>query len=376
MTDPSFTRKRKQELMEQKPLSAWSDFVYSSPSSPGQDNSMNLDSFLQNNNNESNNEQLDSRRHSVAVGEMNFHSFDSIKQELDMGPWETDLQNLLGGGASIPSSWSSNSSSSTMEGMQQQPALHRRAMSLRLETTQPFDMHHTSVSMASPTTPAFFSSSFLDALKTEDDTMGDLGLAFTTDASNISASSPLGDGNDNTFQDLMMNHSNENTSIHSDMNTITPSAISNDVNTLTQWFLNQPLEEQVQLSKPIKASSPPTSPSNTSSMSTSPSPPITPMQPISTAVCDTMLFQQQHPSIPEEDEESEAKENWEAKTRKHNAINMRMIQGVKNAPTMKPLIQQYLLSSDPSSLGEHKVMILTSKVAQKSYGTEKRFVQL
>ncbi|KAI8876433.1 hypothetical protein K501DRAFT_338084, partial [Backusella circina FSU 941] len=41
---------------------------------------------------------------------------------------------------------------------------------------------------------------------------------------------------------------------------------------------------------------------------------------------------------------------------------------------MRPLIQKYLGAEDASALGEKTVVILTSKVAQKSYGTEKRFL--
>ncbi|CAB4481267.1 uncharacterized protein OCT59_003115 [Rhizophagus irregularis] len=41
---------------------------------------------------------------------------------------------------------------------------------------------------------------------------------------------------------------------------------------------------------------------------------------------------------------------------------------------MRPIIQQYLNSNNPAALGEKTVMVLTSKVAQKSYGTEKRFL--
>ncbi|CAG8795244.1 3617_t:CDS:2, partial [Racocetra fulgida] len=39
-----------------------------------------------------------------------------------------------------------------------------------------------------------------------------------------------------------------------------------------------------------------------------------------------------------------------------------------------PVIQQYLNSTNPAAMGEKTVMVLTSKVAQKSYGTEKRFL--
>ncbi|KAI8886164.1 LAG1-DNAbind-domain-containing protein [Backusella circina FSU 941] len=41
---------------------------------------------------------------------------------------------------------------------------------------------------------------------------------------------------------------------------------------------------------------------------------------------------------------------------------------------MKPAIQNYLDADDPIEAGERTVIIMTSKVAQKSYGTEKRFL--
>lgn len=49
-------------------------------------------------------------------------------------------------------------------------------------------------------------------------------------------------------------------------------------------------------------------------------------------------------------------------------MNARLLQHAVNAAKMKPMIRHYL-----SGGGEEKtVVILTSKVAQKSYGTEKR----
>ncbi|KAL0090379.1 hypothetical protein J3Q64DRAFT_1407158 [Phycomyces blakesleeanus] len=53
--------------------------------------------------------------------------------------------------------------------------------------------------------------------------------------------------------------------------------------------------------------------------------------------------------------------------------NRQMIQAFQ-AATFRPHIQKYLRSPDPMSVGERTVVILTSKVAQKSYGTEKRFL--
>lgn len=57
---------------------------------------------------------------------------------------------------------------------------------------------------------------------------------------------------------------------------------------------------------------------------------------------------------------------------KSSLVTARMLQGANTASVLKPHIQQYLMSSNPAGSGERTVMILTSKVAQKSYGTEKR----
>jgi hypothetical protein len=164
-------------------------------------------------------------------------------------------------------------------------------------------------------------------------------------------------------QDYLLENNNP------ELTTIQPSALDAQVSTLTQWLLHNnqhPLEEQQQfqpqqqmpplatVKTEAKLASPPTSPSNASSISTSPSPPITPLH---ANVYDTVLFQQQHPSIPEEDEDMDIKIE----------SSNQLVQG-----DLQSLIRQYLTSPDPSLLGEHKITMLTSKVAQKSYGTEKR----
>ncbi|KAI8074224.1 beta-trefoil DNA-binding domain-containing protein [Gilbertella persicaria] len=56
-----------------------------------------------------------------------------------------------------------------------------------------------------------------------------------------------------------------------------------------------------------------------------------------------------------------------------------MLQGGCNAPSLKPMIQEYLVCREHQDrsvpvAGERTVMVLTSRVAQKSYGTEKRFL--
>ena len=50
----------------------------------------------------------------------------------------------------------------------------------------------------------------------------------------------------------------------------------------------------------------------------------------------------------------------------------RMMVDAAIATKLRPQIQSYLLAADPVALGERTVVILTGKVAQKSYGTEKR----
>ncbi|CAG8452998.1 4394_t:CDS:2 [Paraglomus occultum] len=54
-------------------------------------------------------------------------------------------------------------------------------------------------------------------------------------------------------------------------------------------------------------------------------------------------------------------------------INTRVNARLSQSTTV-PIIHAYLSAPNPSSLGEKTVMVMTSKVAQKSYGTEKRFL--
>ncbi|KAI8344447.1 hypothetical protein BC941DRAFT_507996 [Chlamydoabsidia padenii] len=52
----------------------------------------------------------------------------------------------------------------------------------------------------------------------------------------------------------------------------------------------------------------------------------------------------------------------------------RTIQQQQVAARLQPIIHHYLASKDPTELGEKTVVIMSCKVAQKSYGTEKRFL--
>ncbi|KAG2222708.1 hypothetical protein INT45_011196 [Circinella minor] len=446
------SRKRKQDFGDTK--NVWSDFVYSSPSSPSNgipsgalpstadalmlDHAydLNLDSIFSHNNlttttaahNDLNAFDFDasildgssSRRHSVAVGELDYHSFENIKQDLDVRRFDADLQQLLG----LPSSWSSSNSSDSNNSsialnnnnndtsaapmpLDGEPLQHKRTMSLRLETSLPMQQ---SSSSGSPTTPAFFSPSFLDALNAEEDR--DAPLLFPTGPTSFHTALPLvdpaSDMNNHQQQALLHSPQQQQQTYQQDGGTtVSP----NDM-----WFgdnqQQQAKEEIIGANvkrRGSKASrmSPPTSPSNTitSSMSSSsPSPPITPMQPVGY----DQLSYKHHPAIPEEDEEMSsswnndnnannnnnnknntqrqqqqqaaaqaalaAAANNRLRTSKSSLVTARMLQGANTAAALKPHVQQYLMSNDPAGSGERTVMILTSKVAQKSYGTEKRFL--
>ncbi|KAJ8656397.1 hypothetical protein O0I10_007965 [Lichtheimia ornata] len=454
--DQPISRKRKQDFsMDTSKTSssaAWSEFVYSSPSSPSSNNNnmtnathmppssstggdmtldsssnfanfdINLDSIFASGTNGNFDHSFDfdqynleshlplsgsaSRRHSVAVGEMDYHSFDNLKQDFDIRRFDASLQQLL----ELPSSWSSNSTSEQSNDSYPPPAPHKRAMSLRLETSLPLQQQST----GSPDTPALFTPSFLDALNAEEDK--DAPLLFPSGAISFTTPTPLnGDGGENNQQRpedmLNMSSSPSNSSVDyllqqhhqqaatttatsssipiSTSSTIAPSAISNNM-----WMMggdhhhtpekssNRSTVAKRRVSK--SRTSPPTSPSNTitSSMSSmSPSPPITPMQ---AHAFDHSNKKHHHPTILEEDETiSEQQHNnnsWANSTdhpmrmSKSSLIAARMMQGVNTANILKPHVQQYLMSNDPAGSGERTIMILTSKVAQKSYGTEKRFL--
>ncbi|ORZ16422.1 hypothetical protein BCR42DRAFT_415007 [Absidia repens] len=58
----------------------------------------------------------------------------------------------------------------------------------------------------------------------------------------------------------------------------------------------------------------------------------------------------------------------------HAVTAARIIQQQESSAKLRPIIQRYLQSTNPTALGEKTVIIMSSKVAQKSYGTEKRFL--
>lgn len=90
-----------------------------------------------------------------------------------------------------------------------------------------------------------------------------------------------------------------------------------------------------------------------------------------------------HPTIPEEDDEDMLLNQADFAgymqpnglddplKAKNGIVSARLLQSA-NVALLRPLIRHYLQSPNPAASGERTVVILTSKVAQKSYGTEKR----
>lgn len=408
------SRKRKQHQQDDNKIlsssmptnSSWSDFIYSSPSSPSvesnHENHFNFDSFFEQHqlhidpNNQSG---ANSRRHSVAVGEMDYHSFDFSKQDLNIIPgsdsatWD-DLHLLL------------NSTVNNTAG-QQQPQqqhvqhpdrpIHRRTMSLRED-----DPHYaTLLSPTMPTStssPNFFSSSFLDALVAENGNGRDFQReGSANDAATIISEMSFMDSSSTT--DILSQSGDFLKLATTDLtNTITPSAITNEINTMADWLLEQQevkemhAQAQKRQRRSVNSLSPvsPTHTMGSSLSSYSPSPPITPMQPASLGF-EPISFQQpqqqQDSSTATTNNAATAGEEWDVNNHltnmitnsnnKSGIISARILQGENTASSLKPLIQDYLIRRDHQDrslpvTGERTVMVLTSRVAQKSYGTEKR----
>ncbi|KAI7886816.1 LAG1-DNAbind-domain-containing protein [Lichtheimia hyalospora FSU 10163] len=84
------------------------------------------------------------------------------------------------------------------------------------------------------------------------------------------------------------------------------------------------------------------------------------------------------PTIPEEDDYSRTVSTYDMSRQFKGSglvtASSRMLHNNANAARLRPIINSYLQSPDPAAAGEKMVIIMTSKVAQKSYGTEKRFL--
>jgi hypothetical protein len=368
-------RKRKQQddklLSSSMPnTSSWSDFIYSSPSSPSVETNFNFDTFFEQH------QHIDqsgsnSRRHSVAVGEMDYHSFDFSKQDInlmsatDNAPWD-DLHLLLNSTTTTTTTTTTAAAATTAGGLPDRP-IHRRTLSLRED-----DPHYAT--LLSPASPNFFSSSFLDALVAEN--VG----RDNSDAATIISDMSFMDASSTT--DLLSQSGDFLKLATGDFNTtVTPSAITNEINTMADWLLEQQevKEMHAQAQKRQRRSTDslsPASPTHTmgSSLSSlSPSPPITPMQPASLGF-EPISFQQPQPQ-PQTNEWDIT--NLNSTNHKSGMISARILQGETTASSLKPLIQDYLIRREHQDrslpvTGERTVMVLTSRVAQKSYGTEKR----
>ncbi|KAI9315166.1 hypothetical protein BX666DRAFT_2028747 [Dichotomocladium elegans] len=327
-----------------------------------------------------------SRRHSVAVGELDYYPVDSVKQELDV-----DLQRLL----ALPSSWSSSTSSATSNSNSSNASLpldrslaHQQQQKMTTTELGRPELETTTISSTgSPNTPAFFTPSFLDALNADEDK--DASFVFHEDPLTLASSSPSA-----SSADYLLHHNRQQCE-----DTATYGAVSGTVSpvVITNWLMEQPTAKTHVTTRPRhRGKSPPISPSNASS-SSSPSPPVTPVQPTYATYDHHGYAQNHHPTILEEDEDmalprgaqqivsvprpstntalwNNSTDAQRIRASKSSLVTARMLQGANTATVLKPHIQQYLMSHNPSGNGERTIMILTSKVAQKSYGTEKRFL--
>lgn len=334
----NISRKRKQEISSSLPTTTgtcWTDFIYSSPSSPSNENPhFNFDSFL-GQHVPTTNSGSNSRRHSVAVGEMDYHSFDLLKQD---STWD-ELQFLL----------------NTTTDVNMDRPIHKRTMSLREDNPSYATLLSPTLSSSSNNSN-LFSQSFLDALVAENNNDA---ATMISDMSSLMEST--GSHSQVTTEDLLKLATTPTSSIANPLDsTITPAVITKEINTMADWLLEQQQQQQPQGKKQRRSTSSlsPLSPTQTlgSSMSSnSPSPPITPMQ------SSSLGFEP-------------IQEDYTSLLLSKNGLlsTARMMQGVSSS--LQLLIQEYLLQkkTQPSLPGERTVMVLTSRVAQKSYGTEKR----
>ncbi|KAG0189616.1 hypothetical protein DFQ28_003155 [Apophysomyces sp. BC1034] len=212
-----------------------------------------------------------------------------------------------------------------------------------------------------PATPAFFSPSFLDSIQEDRQQIHQMNFSYAEQHRSL-------DWQTSTYPNEYALHSSS---------------------PMTSGETEIPFSAQLSL-QPLP---PPDSPSNSSSSNSSP--PITPMYNRMSIRSGSFQYPSgnppssflSHPPIPEADEYTRNYASRDTAQEglhhigssnildlKAGMVTARLMQNAVNAAKMRPLIQSYLQSSDPMALGERTVVILTSKVAQKSYGTEKRFL--
>lgn len=455
------TRKRKQQddhkilstSMPSNTASSWSDFIYSSPSSPSVENTnsihqvqqqqqqqqaqnhentttttnnnhFNFDSFFEQHQlsiDHNNHSGTNSRRHSVAVGEMDYHSFDFVKQDMNILPsngdhhsnaWD-DLQLLLN---STAANHNFNLHNNNHHIAYPDRPLHRRTMSLREDDPHFATLLSPAMSSVSSASSNFFSSSFLDALVAENNSNKVDNSDAATMISDMSfmdsaATTTTNGGNTElTAADFLKLASPtgefgaglSGTTTTGNNSTITPSAITNEINTMADWLLEQQevkemhTQAQKRQRRSVNSLSPvsPTHTMGSSLSSLSPSPPITPMQPASLGFEPIPFSNNNDAQAQQQTQQQGHQDEWDVNIsnlltqqqqqahaqQSKNKVQARILQGDNTATSLKPFIQAYLVRKEHASQsdrsvpvpGERTVMVLTSRVAQKSYGTEKR----
>jgi hypothetical protein len=230
-----------------------------------------------------------------------------------------------------------------------------RAMSLRLDISGSPSLHNTGASMqqSSPLTPAFFSPAFLEALNADTQSSADEADIYPF---------PVQSGRESV----------------SDAQFVDPSKTMNNARTNA----DDPNSNFYSSSSPIDPTLSDVKPSPSSSYMIEQKP----------------FLAQQHatPTIMEENEElfknladygshvqlpTQPPINGLGIRRQSDHFTMQDTKILYRSPSggvtdMRSAIGQFLSSPTSLAAGEYTMMILTSKVAQKSYGTEKRLVYL
>lgn len=246
-------------------------------------------------------------------------------------------------------------SATTMTKTKARNTQRNRAMSLRLDISGSPSLHNTGASMqqSSPLTPAFFSPAFLEALNADTQSSADEADIYPF---------PVHSGSESV----------------SDAQFVDPSKTMNNARTNA----DDPNSNFYSSSSPIDPTLSDVKPSPSSSYMIEQKP----------------FLAQQHatPTIMEENEElfknladygshvqlpTQPPINGLGIRRQSDHFTMQDTKILYRSPSggvtdMRSAIGQFLSSPTSLAAGEYTMMILTSKVAQKSYGTEKRLVYL
>ncbi|KAI8980825.1 hypothetical protein BDB01DRAFT_795730 [Pilobolus umbonatus] len=278
-------------------------------------------------------------------------------------------------------------------------SLHQRQQQQMIQSwsstalSSPIQSPSTSQQGFSPNTPAFFNSGFLESLQEGDETYSSDQFTFVhrPNSNTESTNCILGWNSSNFVSDAPV----EPTSVMpSSRSMVSPSTASASQGVKEEKIHSTMYPQSTVLNSSPSLSSSPIANDRESYSSASSSPPITPIYGQLTNLSIQSSYQRPSSALstthssfnhsPETLEDHSLLLNHESRipisSLDHRRIlqagvaNSRLLHNVANEAKLKPLIRKYLNCTDSNAIGERTVVILTSKVAQKSYGTEKRFL--